>query len=92
METPDQYNLASGDLNLLTLELDDLVVTDKSDRDKVPATVVRAIYNFCTHNPKAWIYARGSTLSGTRLYGMGINEYFDLVKKEFDRRGNYHHY
>lgn len=78
------YNLAFGDRNPLTDDIDDNVVTDNGDSEKVLATVVAAVYAFCDKFPLAWIYATGSTLSRTRLYRMGINKYYDIVKTDFE--------
>lgn len=78
------FNLAFGDKNLETGEIDDLVITDNGDSEKVLATVVSAVYAFCDKFPKAWIYATGSTEARTRLYKMGINKYFDIVQEDFE--------
>src|ERR1051325_580908 len=72
------YNLAFGDKNFDTGELDDKNVTDNGDTEKVLATVVAAVYAFADKHPDAWIYATGSTEARTRLYRMGINKYFDI--------------
>ncbi len=42
----DIYNLAFGDKNYLTREIDDKIVTDNGDSEKVLAIVVAAAYNF----------------------------------------------
>ncbi|MEO8112583.1 MAG: hypothetical protein ABI594_21215 [Ginsengibacter sp.] len=81
------YNLAFGDKNYLTGEIDDKIVTDNGDSDKVLATVVAAIYAFCEYFSGAWIYATGSTAARTRLYKMGINKYFDIVESDFEIYG-----
>ena len=78
------YNLAFGDKNPVTGEIDDRVITDNGDSEKVLATVVAAAYAFCDHYPDAWIYATGSTAARTRLYKMGINKYFDIVQADFE--------
>lgn len=78
------YNLAFGDKNPETGEIDDLVTTDNGDSEKVLATVVGAIYAFCDKFPKSWIYATGSTAARTRLYRMGINKYFEIVQEDFE--------
>ena len=78
------YNLAFGDKNILTGEIDDKIVTDNGDSEKVLATVVAAIYAFCDYFPDAWIYATGSTAARTRLYKMGINKYFEIVEADFE--------
>ncbi len=78
------FNLAFGDKNPVTGEIDDMVITDNGDSEKVLATVVAAIFAFCDKFPQAWIYATGSTEARTRLYKMGINKYFDIVQEDFE--------
>ena len=78
------YNLAFGDRKQLRGEIDDRIVTDNGDSEKVLATVVAAVYAFCDRFPHAWIYATGSTAARTRLYKMGINKYFDIVEADFE--------
>lgn len=78
------YNLAFGDWDSLTGEIDDEVVTDNGDSEKVLATVVDALYAFCDQFPDAWVYATGSTASRTRLYRMGINRYYAIVANDFE--------
>ena len=77
------YNLALGDVNTRTGELDDLVVTNNEDKEKVLATMVEIIYKFCERIPSANIFASGSTPARTRLYRMGINKYYQLAVKDF---------
>jgi hypothetical protein len=77
------YNLAFGDRDYLTGQIDDKIVTDNGDSEKVLATVVAAVYAFCDRVPDALIYATGSTAARTRLYRMGINKYYDIVKEDF---------
>jgi hypothetical protein len=76
-------NLAFGDRNYLTGEIDDKVVTDNGDSEKVLASVVAAVYAFCDKKPDALIYATGSSAARTRLYKMGINKYYDIVHEDF---------
>lgn len=83
----DFYNLGFGDKNLDTGEIDDKVVSNNGDSDKVLATVVSAVYAFTDLNSKSWIYATGSTRARTRLYRMGISKYFDKVKNDFEVYG-----
>ena len=78
------YNLAFGDKDPLTGDIDDRVVTDNGDSEKVLATVVAAIYAFCDKFPQAWIYATGSTAARTRLYRMGINKFYDIAEPDFE--------
>jgi hypothetical protein len=78
------YNLAFGDRNFVTGEIDDKIVTDNGDTEKILATIVAAVYAFCDKEPEAWVYATGSTAARTRLYRMGINKYFDVVNTDFE--------
>jgi hypothetical protein len=78
------YNLAFGDRDYSTGEIDDKIIADNGDSEKVLATVVAALYAFCDKEPEAWIYATGSTASRTRLYRMGINKYYDIVECDFE--------
>jgi len=77
------YNLAFGDINEESGEIDDLVVSNNGDSEKVLSTVVSAVYAFCDKHPNAWIFAAGSSSSRTRLYQMGISKYLDYIKEDF---------
>jgi hypothetical protein len=77
------YNVAFGDKNLETGDIDDAVVSNNGDSEQVLATVVSAVYSFTEQENEAWVYATGSTLSRTRLYRMGITKYFDEAKQDF---------
>src|SRR5690348_1112995 len=83
MHLPNLYNLLLGDRNPETGELDDLVVTNNGDTEKVLVTVVAAIFDFTEKFPDSWIYATGSTKARTRLYRMGLNKYFDVAQEKF---------
>jgi hypothetical protein len=89
MNHPNLYNLAFGDKNFLTGIIDDKIVTDNGDSEKVLATVVSAVYAFADKHPDCWIYATGSTASRTRLYQMGINKYFNIVIEDFEIIGEF---
>jgi len=84
------YNLAFGDKNPETGEIDDMVITDNGDSEKVLATVVSAVYAFCERFPNVWIYATGSTAVRTRLYQMGITKYLEIVQSDFEVFGQVH--
>ena len=78
------YNLAFGDKNIETGEINDLVISDNGDSEKVLSTVVGAVYALCDKNPNAWIFATGSTPSRTRLYQIGIAKYYQELTEEFE--------
>jgi hypothetical protein len=81
------YNLAFGDKDPITGEIDDLVVSNNGDSEKVLSTLVSAVYAFCDKHPEASIFASGSTPARTRLYRIGIAKYFDDIKDEFEIYG-----
>jgi hypothetical protein len=87
MNLPNLYNLAFGDKNPITNDIDDMTVTDNGDSEKVLATVVAAIYAFAGKYPDAWVYATGATEARTRLYRIGINKYFDIAQNDFHIMG-----
>src|SRR4051794_25290611 len=65
---PNLYNLAFGDKNSGNGDLNDMIVTNNGDSEKVLATVVAAAYAFTDKHPDVWVYATGSTGARTRLY------------------------
>lgn len=73
---PDVYNLAFGDKDPLTDDINDLAVTNNGDTEKVLATVIAALYVFFDNYPAAYVYATGSTETRTRLYRMGITKFY----------------
>ena len=81
------YNLAFGDKDLKTGKINDIIVSNNNDTEKVLATVVSAVYAFTDINQDAWVYATGSTNSRTRLYRMGINKYLNDVENDFEIYG-----
>lgn len=80
----DLYNLGFGDKNIETGEIDDIVISNNGDSEKVLATVVATLYVFINKHEGAMVYATGSTKSRTRLYRMGITKYLDEIKNDFD--------
>ena len=81
------YNLAFGDKDSLTGEVDDKVVSHNGDSEKVLATVVGAVFAFLDQHPNAWVFATGSTVSRTRLYQMGIFKYYDEISEDLEIYG-----
>lgn len=80
----DMYNLAFGDKNPESGEIDDKTVSNNGDSEKVLATVVATVYAFSDKYPDSWIFATGSTKARTRLYRMGITRYIDEIKNDFE--------
>ena len=84
---PPIYNLAFGDLNPDTGELDDMVISNNQDMNIVLATVANTITEFCNHHGNHYIYAKGSTASRTRLYQMGITRLWEEISMDFEVYG-----
>jgi hypothetical protein len=76
------YNLAFGNLGA-DGKLNDDVISNNRDRNKILATVATAIYEFCTHKPKALIFFCGNTPQRTRLYRMALTINLTELKKDF---------
>lgn len=85
----DVYNLGFGDKDPLTGDIDDLVVTDNQDSQKVLATVASTLYIFTDNYPNSWVGATGSTKARTRLYQIGISKYLDEISEKFIILGNH---
>ncbi|HTD41516.1 MAG TPA: hypothetical protein VK671_12895 [Mucilaginibacter sp.] len=79
----DVYNLAFGDKDLTTGDLNDLAISNNGDSEKVLATVVSTVYAFYDRYPNSYIYATGSTKARTRLYRIGITKYLNEITKEY---------
>lgn len=81
------YNLGFGDKNIETGEIDDSIISNNGDSEKVLATVVATLYAFIDKHNQAMIYATGSSKSRTRLYRMGIAKYLDEINEDFEIYG-----
>jgi hypothetical protein len=77
------YNLAFGDVNEVTNNIDDSVATNNNDTDKVLGTVAKSVLIFLEKHPNIQIYAEGSTLARTRLYQIGISKNLEEINDKF---------
>jgi hypothetical protein len=81
------YNLGFGDKDSETGEIDDKVISNNGDSQKVLATVAATVYAFTEKYPGAWIYATGSTKARTRLYRIGITNNLAEIRADFEIYG-----
>lgn len=81
------FNLGFGDKNIDSGELDDLVVSNNGDTDKVLATVALTVFEFFEEHPYATVYVKGSTSSRTRLYQISISKFIEQISIELDIYG-----
>jgi hypothetical protein len=66
------HNLSFGDVDSVTNELNDRIITDNRDSKKVMAAIITAVMIFCERYPQAPIYLKGNTEARNRLYRMTI--------------------
>lgn len=81
---PNIFNLGFGDLEEQTGEISDIIVTNNNDSRKVLATVASTVHDFTLEYPETWVVAKGSTVSRTRLYRMGITNHWEEIKIDFE--------
>lgn len=81
------YSLGFGDVNKKTGKIDDRIVSDNHDRDKVLATVALTVTLFISRYPNARIYFEGSTDVRNRLYQISIGKHLDELSELFDIQG-----
>jgi hypothetical protein len=77
------YNLAFGDRNGELATIDDLIITDNKDTEKVLATVASTIFDFFAAHSGTIVLAQGSSHSRTRLYRRYLTIFFDFIDQEF---------
>lgn len=83
------YNLGFGDWNEELQDIDDTIVSNNGDRDKVLATVAATVLEFAGKNGNLVVFARGVNPARTRLYQMGINANLAEIEKFFLLLGFY---
>ncbi len=81
------FNLGFGDLDEITGDISDTVVSNNNDSHIVLATVAATVHDFIIHYPEAIVIAKGSTHSRTRLYRMGITNHWQEISTDFEVYG-----
>jgi hypothetical protein len=76
-------NLRLGDWDEQKQHVDDLIVSNNRDREKVLATVASTIISFTEKHGKIPVFAEGSSPAKTRLYQMGINAHLEAIESLF---------
>jgi hypothetical protein len=85
-EIPTVFNLGFGDVDEKG-DINDTVISNNQDSQKVLATVALAVFKFYEKHPAAFVFVTGSTKSRTRLYRMGISNNLTEIGKDFDVYG-----
>ena len=78
------YNFGFGDLDPLTGEISDTVVSNNNDGDKVLGTVAQIIYYFTGVYQGSAVFIQGSSTARTRRYQMGIAKYWEIIGSVFE--------
>ncbi len=81
------YNLGFGDKNEKTGQIEDEVITNNGDSEKVLATVASTLYIFMDKFPDAMVFATGSSNVRNRLYRIGITNNLAEIEEEFEVYG-----
>jgi hypothetical protein len=81
------FNLALGDVNLVTGQTDYESPSRNTDIERVFATIVRIIYNFTENHPGCAILIQGDKEYKTRAYRIAINNFFEELSKDFQITG-----
>ncbi|WP_411835944.1 DUF6934 family protein [Myroides odoratimimus] len=84
------YNLSFGDRTNYDgdlLRINDRIVSNNGDMNKVLATIFRAVLKFTEGKDFYKIYFTGSTPSRTRLYRMAISNNYAELSKHFSIYG-----
>lgn len=85
LDNPDWnlFNLGFGDWIDAAQKVDDEIISNNKDRQKVLATVAGTAIEFSNHYPNAKILIVGSTSSRTRLYQIGIATVLNEIEELF---------
>jgi hypothetical protein len=78
------FNLSFGDWDESTGRLNDRAISNNGDHLKVLHTVAEGVREFINLWPDAIIWVKGSTISRTRLYQMGIASFWKEISQEFE--------
>ncbi len=82
------FSLGFGDMNDESNEVNDMVVSNNQDRNKVLATVAAAVLDFTERFPDMAVYATGSNRTRTRLYQMLISRNLPEIEAIFEVMGS----
>lgn len=84
---PNVFNLAFGDINE-TGELDDMIISNNGDRNKILATILNIVDRYTLRFPERYVYFKGSTEQRTRLYRIAVSLHIDELSEFFEIYGD----
>lgn len=77
------YNLGFGDYDVVTGEINDMIVSNNGDTKKILATIANSVLLFTEKYPNFSVIATGVTPARTRLYRIGLQEYWTEISAVF---------
>jgi len=83
------FNLAFGEFNEDTDQLDDRSVSDNHDRLKVLHAVAAAIIDFLEDRHQSIILIKANTLPRARLYQMMISSIWPAIERQYEVYGKH---
>jgi hypothetical protein len=86
-DDPEVYNLAFGDEDPVSHQINDDVRSNNNDRDMVLATVAITVNEFSVQHGNHYIHVVGRTPARTRLYQMSIARLIIEIKQDFEVYG-----
>lgn len=78
------YNFGFGDLDPITGDISDTIVSNNRDTDIIMGTVGSIIYDFTGIFPEALVMIKGTNAARTRLYQMNINKHWERINPVFE--------
>lgn len=80
---PTVFNIGFGDVDRHG-NINDEIVTNNSDSQKVLATIALTIFKFYETHTDCYVFATGSTSTRTRLYRIGIANNLEEIQNDFN--------
>jgi hypothetical protein len=80
---PNLYNLSFGDIKE-NGELDDLIISNNGDRNKILATILKVVVGYTYKYPDRYIFFKGSTEQRTRLYRIAVSLNLEELSEMFE--------
>ena len=81
------YNLGFGAIDYDSGTIDDTMIINNGDAQKILSTVASSVYAFIDKHTGASVLAKGSTTARTKLYRMGITLNLTEIHKDFQVYG-----
>jgi len=81
---PNRYNLAMGDINLQTTEMEFDELSENGDVRKIFATVASVVMEYTAIYPEREIFVSGNTDDKKRSYSFMTSWYLDEIQADFE--------